>query len=261
MSRWFLLLDKTPLSAAVNMARDEFLFHWCQTHEAGILRLYAWERPAFSIGVSQKSARAVDLNILNDGNHPLVRRITGGKTVLHDDEITYAVVSSEAIFHKDHDLLQSYRLIAQILVDGLKRLNIPAKLSTARQPALARSDHPCFSFPTPNEIEIGDKKIIGSAQKRNHQALLQHGSIPFSMNYELYARGTRMRPDRIRDSMTTLGDVQPQLNRDALTRAIVDAFLAFTQETFEEFDIEAQNPRMLDALVDKYRGDDWNLSL
>lgn len=261
MSRWFLLLEKAPLPAAVNMARDEFLFHWCQTHEAGILRLYAWECPAFSIGASQKSSRAVNLDVLRDGNYPLVRRITGGKTVLHDDEITYAVVSSEAVFHKDHDLLQSYRLIAQILVDALKHLEIPAKLSTARHPALARSDHPCFSFPTPNEIEIGNRKIIGSAQKRNHRALLQHGSIPFSMNHDLYARGTRMRPERIRDSMITLGDVQPQLTRDALNRAVVDAFQAFTQETFEEFDIEAQDTRMLEALVDKYRGDDWNLSL
>ncbi|MDY0295797.1 MAG: biotin/lipoate A/B protein ligase family protein [Acidobacteriota bacterium] len=261
MSRWFLLLEKTPFPAAVNMARDEFLFHWCVSHEAGILRLYAWDKPSFSIGASQKSARAVDLDVLSQEHHPLVRRITGGKTVLHDDEVTYAVVSSEAVFHRDHDLLQSYRLIAQILVDAFRRLDIPAQLSTARHPTLARSDHPCFSFPTPNEIEIQGRKIVGSAQKRNQRALLQHGSIPFSMNYELYARGTRMRPERIQDSMITLHEIQPRLRRETLNMALIDAFQAFMQVTFKEFDIEAEDSRMLQVLVDKYSGDDWNLSL
>jgi len=261
MSRWFLLLEKTPLSAAVNMARDEYLFQWCCQHEAGVLRLYSWDGPSFSIGASQKSSRAVDLEVLRREGFPLVRRITGGKTVLHDDEVTYSVVSSEAVFHRDNDLLQSYRLIATILVDALQRLDIPAELSTARHPTLARSDQPCFSFPTPNEIEINNRKIIGSAQKRNQQALLQHGSIPFSMNYDLYARGTRMRPHRIRESMTTLNDIQPQLTRRDLCRALVDAFQAFMKQPFEEFDIEAQDTRILDALVEKYRGADWNLSM
>lgn len=261
MSRWFLLLENAPLPAAVNMARDEFLFQWCQENKAGFLRLYAWDRPSFSIGASQKSSRAVNLEALRSQGLPVVRRITGGKTVLHDQEVTYAVVSSEEVFHRDNDLLQSYRLIAEILVSAFKRVNIPAVLSKAHHPGLARSDHPCFSFPTPNEIEIRDRKIVGSAQKRNQKALLQHGSIPISMNYDLYALGTRMPARRIRENMITLHDVNPDLTREELCLALAEAFQEFTGQPFEEYDIEAEDPRMLETLVEKYSGDDWNLSL
>ncbi len=260
MSRWFLLQEEKPLPAAVNMARDEFLFEWCRNRDVGILRIYAWEQASFSIGVSQKVNRAVNLDLVREEGHPLVRRVTGGKTVLHDDELTYAVISSEDIFHRKNDLLQSYRLIAGILVEMFLKVDIPAELSTQRNATLARSNHPCFSFPTPNEIEIKGLKIVGSAQKRNTSALLQHGSIPFSMNYELYARATRMRADRIREHMTTVRDISPSVTREDLSRALVSAFQDFTGQPFEEYDIGSQDQQVIQDLVGKYDSMDWNLS-
>ena len=186
---WFLLLETEPRRAAENMARDEYLFRLCHERKCGFFRIYAWERPSFSTGVSQKADKALNLDFIKANGCDYVRRITGGKTVLHDHEITYAVASSEDLFFKEHDLHQSYLLISRVLVQALQSLGVEAALSQGSPSELSRSHNPCFSFPTPNEIEVNGKKIIGSAQKRDKQALLQHGSIPLTMNYDLYAGG------------------------------------------------------------------------
>ena len=190
MPKWFLLYDSEPLPGADNMARDEYLYNLCHQEKFGFLRIYSCSAPTFSIGASQKTSRAINLPYLEQHNLAFVRRITGGKTVLHDNEVTYAVISSEDIFFKDNDLYNSYMLIAGFLMKVLESIGIKAQLSGSSSYALARSNQPCFSFPTANEIEIKGKKIIGSAQKRDKYALLQHGSIPLSMNFNMYAQGT-----------------------------------------------------------------------
>lgn len=162
---WFLLLETEPRRAAENMARDEYMFQLCHESKRGFLRIYAWERPSFSTGVSQKAAKALDLDFIKANGCDYVRRISGGKTVLHDHEITYAVASSEDLFFKEHDLHQSYLLISRVLVRALQSLGVAATLSAGSPAELSRSLNPCFSFPTPNEIEVSGKKIIGSAQK------------------------------------------------------------------------------------------------
>ena len=260
MSSWFLIFDKSPLPAAENMARDEYLFHLCQEKKLGFFRLYAWEKPSFSFGVSQKITKAVNAGFIERNGYSFVRRITGGKTVLHNDEITYAVVSSEDIFYKDNDLYKSYMLISNVLVDGFRRLGIDAYLSRGSSPALSRTNHPCFSFPTPNELEINGKKIVGSAQKRNNKALLQHGSIPISMDYQLYAEGANSRAAIIQRSMTTLGDVSDK-TRGELCRALIDSFQAFIGNTLEEFEFDADQKKAIAEIEKKYRSRDWNYIL
>lgn len=239
------------------MARDELLFQLCQKEKMGFFRLYSWDRPSFSFGVSQKITKAVDTQFIRENHYAYVRRITGGKTVLHNDEITYAVVSSEDIFYKDNDLFKSYMLISQVLVNAFQRIGVDAYLSKGSPPALSRSDQPCFSFPTPHELEVGGKKIIGSAQKRNNKALLQHGSIPLSMDYQLYADGAKSRAAIIQRSMTTFGDVSDK-NRDQLTEALVYCFQDFIRQPLEEFQFDAHHEEAIAEIEKKYRSDDWN---
>lgn len=242
------------------MARDEYLFHLCQQEKMGFFRLYAWERPSFSFGVSQKITKAVNVDFIESNGYSYVRRITGGKTVLHNDEVTYAVVSSEDIFYKDNDLYKSYMLISNVLVDAFRRLGADAYLSEGSSPALSKTNHPCFSFPTPNELEINGKKIVGSAQKRNNKALLQHGSIPLSMDYRLYADGANSRANIIQRSMTTLGDVSGK-TRDDLCRALIDSFQDFIGCTLEEFEFDADQEQAIAEIEKKYRSRDWNYIL
>jgi len=244
------------------MARDEYLFNRCQEKKMGFFRLYSWEIPSFSFGVSQKITRAVNTEFIENNGCAYVRRITGGKTVLHNDEITYAVVSSEDIFYKDNDLYRSYMLISKVLADAFNAIGLDAYLSggTPDHLSLAKSSNPCFSFPTPNELEIGGKKIVGSAQKRNEKALLQHGSIPLSMDYELYARGTGSRPRIIERSMTTLSEVSDK-TPDDLRRSLINSFQAFIDRPLEEFEFNAKDKQNIAEIEKKYRSHDWNFRL
>lgn len=262
MPNWFLLFDKTALSASENMARDEYLFNRCQEKKMGFFRLYSWEIPSFSFGVSQKITRAVNTEFIESNGCAYVRRITGGKTVLHNDEITYAVVSSEDIFYKDNDLYRSYMLISKVLADAFNAIGLDAYLSggTPDHLSLAKSSNPCFSFPTPNELEIGGKKIVGSAQKRNEKALLQHGSIPLSMDYELYARGTDSRPRIIERSMTTLSEVSDK-TPDDLRRSLINSFQAFIDRPLEEFEFDTKDKQAIAEIEKKYRSHHWNFRL
>lgn len=257
---WFLLLETEPRRAAENMARDEYLFRLCHERKCGFFRIYAWERPSFSIGVSQKAGKALNLDFIKTNGCAYVRRITGGKTVLHDHEITYAVASSEDLFFKEHDLHQSYLLISRVLLQALQSLGVEATLSKGSPSEMSRSHNPCFSFPTPNEIEVGGKKIIGSAQKRDKQALLQHGSIPLTMNYDLYAGGANSTSIFIKKSMTTWSNISGH-SRQELTTALVRSFRSFIGTDFCRMDLDQEDQRQLATLIEKYGSDAWNLVL
>jgi lipoate-protein ligase A len=260
MATWSLLLETEPRRAAENMARDEYLFRLCHERQCGFFRIYAWERPSFSTGVSQKAVKALNLDFIKANGCDYVRRISGGKTVLHDREITYAIASSEDLFFKEHDLYQSYLLISRVLVQALRSLGVEADLSQGSPSELSRSHNPCFSFPTPNEIEVNGKKIIGSAQKRDKQALLQHGSIPLTMNYELYGAGANFSPELIARSMTTWSDISGR-SRQELTAALVRSFKSFIGTDFRPLEFNQEDQRQLAVLTEKYSSDDWNLVL
>lgn len=242
------------------MAVDEYLFNLCHQKKLGFFRLYSWEKPTFSFGVSQKITRAIDVDFIQQNNCDYVRRITGGKTVLHHHEITYAVISSEDTFYRDNDLYRSYMLISTVLVNAFHTLGLDARLSKGSPSHLAKSNNPCFSFPTANELEINGKKIVGSAQKRDNRALLQHGSIPISMDYELYAAGTHSRPAIIKRSMTTLSEAADK-TKNQLIQALIDSFQTFIRQPMEEFEFQQEDIQTIAEIEKKYKSKDWNYKL
>jgi len=219
--------------------------------------LYTWLKPTFSLGVSQKINKVLNLSYIKNNGFSYVRRITGGKTVLHDDEITYSIVSSEKIFFDQNDLYKSYLIISRILVNAFKMLDIPASLHKGGSPQLAKSNLPCFSFPTPHENEIKGKKIVGSAQKRDNTALLQHGSIPLAMNYERYARGTYSRAAIIARSMTTLGD-SSRVTREDLMNKITLSLHNFVNRGIRDYEFSNSDLLEIRKLKEKYKSKAWN---
>ncbi|MCK4888783.1 MAG: lipoate--protein ligase family protein [Candidatus Aminicenantes bacterium] len=260
MSSWYFIEEKKALSPSMNMAIDEYLFNLCHNKSIGFFRIYSWDRPTFSIGVSQKVSKAVDLNYINENKFGFVRRITGGKTVLHNDEITYSVVSSEERFFLENDLYKSYSLIADIILKALIRSDIKAELSEGSSTLLSKSSNPCFSFPTPNEIEVSGKKIVGSAQKRDKLALLQHGSIPLSMNFEIYSGGTGFSARAIRRSMTTISDVSV-IKKDLLIKNFYISFEEFIGKKMLKHEYSEKDRNEIGSLAQKYETEKWNLSI
>lgn len=221
--RWRLIVNP-PADGAWNMGVDCALLD-CAT--APVLRLYGWNQPTLSIGYAQKAEVDVNLAFLENEKIPLVRRPTGGRAILHWDELTYAVtIPSHSGFFGS--LPEMYATIAVPLRDALTSLGLP--LDTDGRTTGVRSNPCCFATRLKHEISVNGKKIVGSAQRRLKTAALQHGSIVLSMDSERYANCLNFTDEMKRTaSLALLGGVNDfatrPITRDELTAAIVDSFM------------------------------------
>ncbi|MBE9532409.1 MAG: lipoate--protein ligase family protein [Proteobacteria bacterium] len=193
MDPWRLILDP-PLSGEENMAIDEAIVRVMEAYyEDGVeqmptLRLYSWVKPTVSIGYTQKA----DPFIEREGNGvepvPFIRRITGGRAVLHDSEITYSLVcpASHPLFSTGIE--EAYRAVSLAITGSLIDLGIEAgfERGSVKRERGAREDRDaCFLTPSRYEVTARKKKIAGSAQRRFKGALLQHGSILLNVDKAL----------------------------------------------------------------------------
>ena len=166
------LLLHPPAPGPWNMAVDEVLLEQAAGQQSGCWRFYGWDVPTVSLGYFQDYA--------DRWNHgpsrscPAVRRLTGGGSIVHDAELTYSVVLPAG--HRlasQRDLL--YEAVHGCLIETLTDLGISAELShgqgAGEEPLL------CFQRRTPGDVVVGAVKIAGSAQRRRHGAVLQHGSL------------------------------------------------------------------------------------
>jgi lipoate-protein ligase A len=144
------------------------------------LRLYAWAPPCLSIGYAQPISE-VDLAQLSTLRWDIVRRLTGGRAILHTDELTYAVITPPHEPRLAGGVLEGYRRLAQAFLTALQRLEIPAEIHAKTQNTPSSGQQPvCFEVPSNYEITVDGKKIIGSAQSRKLIGILQHGTFPLS---------------------------------------------------------------------------------
>jgi lipoyl(octanoyl) transferase len=163
------------------MAMDEAILESASHGESlPTLRLYAWDPPCLSLGYAQPLTD-VDLPHLHARGWDLVRRPTGGRAVLHTDELTYSVIGPLDEPHLAGGVLDSYRRLAQALVAALRILGLPADIEGETRPAAGRTANPvCFEVPSTYEITVSGKKLLGSAQSRRKDGVLQHGSLPLT---------------------------------------------------------------------------------
>jgi lipoate-protein ligase A len=158
---------------AFNMAVDQALFESVQRGAAPVLRFYRWQPACLSLGRNQP-ARAWRSQ-LEAGAPDVVRRPTGGLAVLHDQELTYSVAVSVGVLGSPR---ATYQALNRALVQALTALGVPAH--TFRQDN-TREHFPrsgsCFATSALGEVGVAGRKLIGSAQRCERRALLQHGSI------------------------------------------------------------------------------------
>jgi lipoate-protein ligase A len=151
------------------------------------LRFYTWSPPALTLGYGQPIAAEIDLAQCRALGIDVVRRPTGGRAVLHDHEVTYSVVLSADDPRVSSGVLAAYLTISQALIRGLSYLGIAAELLPLRRGPLPPSDQlspVCFATPSSYEVAVQGRKIIGSAQRRAHGVIMQHGSIPLSWDLQ-----------------------------------------------------------------------------
>ena len=177
MDTWRLLITP-PAHGAWNMALDEaILEHIGCGESAPTLRLYAWHPACLSLGHAQPFAD-VDMARLRERGWEVVRRATGGRAILHTDEITYSVIAPNDEPRVAGTVLDSYNRLAQALLLAVKELDLPVEVKEGRVDNKLLPNPVCFEVPSTYEITVNGKKLIGSAQARKKEGVLQHGSLP-----------------------------------------------------------------------------------
>ncbi len=165
------------------MAQDEALLLGNSGREAPpALRFYGWQPAALSIGYAQDIERGINREAVKERGLDVVRRPTGGRGVLHQQELTYSLVASQALF--PHGIAGSYRAISEALLLGLRKLGVRGELTEKVE---GKDISACFLTSLGYEIKVNGKKIIGSAQRRRDQTLLQQGSILLETDYQALA--------------------------------------------------------------------------
>jgi lipoate-protein ligase A len=149
------------------------------------LRFYGWNPAALSIGYFQKVAE-INREALEHAGYGFVRRPTGGRAVLHADELTYCLVIPEGHPLMPSSVLDAYRVICLGLLEGYRLLGVPAYL---QEPVNTRADKErwspaCFDLPSSYELMVAGRKAAGSAQTRQRGVILQHGAILLDFDVE-----------------------------------------------------------------------------
>ncbi|MDZ7630872.1 MAG: hypothetical protein U5K74_05815 [Gemmatimonadaceae bacterium] len=168
------LMHSPPRDAVSNMALDEAMLITAAEQETTLVRLYSWDRPSVSFGRNQRCAGIYGPERCEALSVPAVRRLTGGRALLHGRELTYAVAAPNAVAPT---LRGGYEAINEILLDALQSLGVPAALSAPAARTPSPDLAPCFESPSAGELVVGRRKLVGSAQHRDATAFIQHGSI------------------------------------------------------------------------------------
>lgn len=260
-------------SPAENMARDEALLRRVVAKESQpCVRFYQWEPAGLTLGRFQKVEEGVDIKACSEHGVDIVRRLTGGEAVLHDDELTYSIIIP--FTHPGFDgrgVIDTYKTISKALIIGL---DLTGVRSTIAGDAPTRSDPQgqgvCFYTPTVNEIIAGGRKIIGSAQTRDKLVILQHGSIPIDWDMEKQFDVMGI-PDENRDVFTNLfknraTTISEQLGSrpdiDVLSGNFTRGFEEVFNTAVEVSEYSLSEKKMTQWLVDKrYGSQEWNLKI
>lgn len=273
MEQWrFIVTEAMP--PAMNMAVDEAIL---QLHSEGkvppTVRFYTWNPATLSIGYFQKAAKEINLEALRERGLGFVRRPTGGRAVLHDQELTYSVVVSESHPKMPSGVTEAYKVISMGLLHGFQRLGLHAEMvSLATEEEKEKYSSPgssaCFDSPSWYELVVEGKKVAGSAQTRQKGVILQHGSILLEMDVELLFSLLNFPSERVKQRMmesfrqkaVTINEVSPRpIGLQEAVEAFRDGFASGLEVELVPGELTPEESALAEELVrTRYASDEWN---
>ena len=278
--KWRLIKD-TYHTGFMNMAIDEAIMI---AHREGLvpptIRFYQWSPPAVSLGYFQDLKKEIDIDACTDMGIDIVRRPTGGKAVLHDKELTYSFIIRENHPLVNDSILETYKKISEGMIRGLSYLGITAELVPLREKLesaplgygvkskIPHSDIKsiCFSVPSQYEVQVEGKKILGSAQVRKKEIVLQHGSLLIELEKDKLFSVFNFPSVQIRERLKTRfkatsleGILKKKINFSELSEILPRGFE-------EEFGVKLTEGKLTeqeeiiskDLLKNKYSTHEWN---
>jgi len=171
-----------------------------------IFRLYGWSPKCVSLGRNQKPD-FIDKNLLKRYNIDLVKRLTGGRALLHDKELTYSYVCPISSLQNGDSIMASYKEILQIFIEPFKIMGIELEISERKHSNMHVNY--CMQISTSADLCYKGKKLIGSAQFRKEGYILQHGSILFDYDKKLLEQ--IFKEDINTDVVTCLKEINPNI--------------------------------------------------
>ncbi|GAA4863431.1 octanoyltransferase LipM [Paenibacillus vulneris] len=263
---------------AYNMAVDEAILIAHSEGKSGpTVRFYGWNPPTLSIGYFQKSEE-VHFEQLQKEGLGFVRRPTGGRAVLHDKELTYSIIVSESYPGIPSGVTEAYRVLSEGLLFGFQKLGLDAQmvhLATEEEKSKYASmgSAACFDSPSWYELVVEGRKIAGSAQTRQKQVVLQHGSILLDMDTDQLFRVLQFKNERIQARLkqqftqkaVAINDICRELGRAPVQ--LQDVERAFREGMAEGLNVELEESGLTEyelslveqLMADKYANDEWNL--
>jgi lipoyl(octanoyl) transferase len=249
-----------PAPGSRNMAVDHALLDSVKSGGRPVLRLYLWEPACLSFGRNQHARGLYDAARLAAAGIDVVRRPTGGLAVLHDRELTYCVAAPARLLGGPR---AAYQAINQALVAGLQQLGVPALVAAAGAGPDPRRDAaaPCFQAPAAGEVVAAGRKLVGSAQRCEEHALLQHGSILLDGSQDAVAgllQGVAQPAGRGAAGSVTLRDLLGAAPDNAvLVAAVVEGFAAVLGTCLAQGLLDPEERARAETLEVVYAGADW----
>jgi lipoyl(octanoyl) transferase len=277
---WRLIKDSYH-NGFINMAVDEAIMI---AHKNGLvpptIRFYQWSPPAVSLGYFQDLKKEINVKVCQEIGIDIVRRPTGGKAVLHDQELTYSFIIKENDPLVNDSILETYKKISGGIIRGLSYLGIKAELVPLRDKLennlLGRSDKArihhldfksiCFSVPSQYEVQVEGKKIVGSAQVRKGGVVLQHGSLLIKLEKDKLFSVFNFPSVQIREKLkskfkaTSLEEIlKRKINFSELSNILPRGFEEeFGVRLIESKLTEPEEKIFKDLLGNKYLTYEWN---
>lgn len=197
-------IDSDLLDYAINNKLSEPIF-----------RLYGWSPACVSLGRNQDD-KFLDCELLHDCGIEVVRRLTGGRALLHDNEITYSYICPVTYLEHGEHVVSSYKEICKIFIDKFRQIGIDIDFGTQKQ-VKTGFDY-CMLISTGADLCYRGKKLIGSAQCRKHDYILQHGSILYDYYKELLEKifGEEISTEEI----TCIKDINPAISKEDIIKLL-----------------------------------------
>lgn len=254
------------------MAADEALVRAVARGARPAVRVYGWQPPAVSFGYAQRVKREIDVQKVRARGIDIVRRATGGRAVLHWHELTYSVVCAADDPAMGGSIGDAYRKISAGLLAGVRLLGVDATFESRRQtqpsPRGKILTAPCFTSTAQYEVAFHGRKLIGSAQQRIGNTLLQHGSLLLGAEHKRIADllpddkpglQKRFRRELDRHTISLSEALSDAVDFDtvaaAIERGIQDTFdIRLIEATLGETE-RAETHRLI---AEKYATEEWN---
>ncbi len=220
-----------------------------------MLRIYKWMPPTITIGYFQ-SIKDINLSLCKKDDIGVVRRLTGGRAVLHNEELTYSILFSEEDFQPFRKK-EIFVFIAQCLIDGLEIVGIDSKIARKTRGDLRSAN--CFASPAQYEVESSQEgKLIGSAQLIRDGVLLQHGAIPITRSYSSIVKYLRSGTQFTKAASSLSEAAGCSVSEKSLLSALKNGFsryLPVEEGGFSDF----EQSLILNLTHEKYSKPEWNM--